>query len=271
MISVITPVFNGERFIENCIKTVIDQHCPHIEHIIVDGCSSDSTIEIIKQYAAQYSHIRWISEKDQGQSDAMNKGIRLAKGDILGILNVDDYYAPNTLNRVLEIFQNLPEPSFLAGNCNVWDTNGMLAEINKPSKLELFHLLIGIGVNPYPYNPSAYFYHRSLHEIIGFYKIDDHYSMDLDFILRAVQKANLKYVNEIFGNYRRVEGTKTVEDAKSGKIGERVEKIFATYRQQLPVMQRWFIVLREEGIGFTKRLKRVPRKLRLKLSPLKGN
>jgi glycosyltransferase involved in cell wall biosynthesis len=86
-----TPVYNGQRFIEFCIKNVIDQHCSHAEHIIVDGGSTDGTVEIIKSYAEKYPHIRWISEKDNGQSDAMNKGISMAKGEILGVLNVDDF------------------------------------------------------------------------------------------------------------------------------------------------------------------------------------
>jgi len=124
MISVITPVYNGERFIEACIQVVIDQQCSDVEHIIMDGGSKDGTVDIIKRYAEQYSHIRWLSEKDQGQSDAMNKGIAMAKGEILAILNVDDYYEPNVLKRVTEIFKILPEPSLLVGNCNIWDSNG---------------------------------------------------------------------------------------------------------------------------------------------------
>jgi len=80
MISIITPVYNGERFIDSCIRVVIDQACLDFEHIIIDGGSTDRTVEIIKQYAEKYSHIRWISEKIS-QSDAMNKGI--ARGEIL--------------------------------------------------------------------------------------------------------------------------------------------------------------------------------------------
>ncbi|MDF5711529.1 MAG: glycosyltransferase [Nostoc sp. S4] len=78
MISVITPVYNGEKFIESCLQVVIKQNFSEVEHIIVDGGSTDKTIDIIKHYANQYSHIRWISEKDRGQSDAINKGIYLS-------------------------------------------------------------------------------------------------------------------------------------------------------------------------------------------------
>lgn len=77
MLSIITPVFNGKRFIEFCIKNVSEQNCPDAEHIIVDGGSTDGTVEIVKSYADKYPHIRWISKKDRGQSDAMNKGMLL--------------------------------------------------------------------------------------------------------------------------------------------------------------------------------------------------
>ncbi|MEC4816347.1 MAG: glycosyltransferase family 2 protein, partial [Scytonema sp. PMC 1069.18] len=174
MISVVTPVYNGEKFIESCIKVVIAQNCPDVEHIIVDGGSKDGTVEIIKQYAQKYSHIRWISEKDKGQSDAMNKGIAMAQGEILAILNVDDYYEPNVLNRVSEIFKTLPEPSLLVGNCNVWNDEGRIIHLNKPSKLEFSELLLIPYKNYFPMNPSAYFYHISLHQKIGFYKIEEH-------------------------------------------------------------------------------------------------
>ena len=100
MISVITPVYNGESFIESCIKIVIEQNCGDVEHIIVDGGSQDGTVTIIKQYAEKYPHIRWISEADQGQSDAMNKGLDMAKGNIISFLNVDDYYEPLVLNKI---------------------------------------------------------------------------------------------------------------------------------------------------------------------------
>ncbi|WP_146007550.1 glycosyltransferase family 2 protein, partial [Fischerella muscicola] len=149
MISVITPVYNGEKFIESCIKVVIEQNCPNVEHIIIDGGSKDGTVEIIKQYAKHYPHIRWISEKDQGQSDAMNKGIAMAKGEIISFLNVDDFYEPNVLNRVLKLFEKLPEPSLVVGNCNIWGDSQELKLINKPKKLKIEYLLS--ETSPFPY------------------------------------------------------------------------------------------------------------------------
>ena len=244
MISIITPVYNGEKFIEPCIKNVIDQKCSDMEHIIVDGGSTDRTVEIIKQYAERYPHIRWISKKDKGQSDAMNKGITMAQGEVLGILNVDDFYELDVLNRVVEIFRTLPEPSLLVGNCNLWDDEAKITHVNKPANLNFFDLLTGLEhKNPFPYNPSAYFYHTSLHQKIGTYTVDDHYQMDLDFILRAVQVATVKYVDELWGNYRLIKGTKTFNHSLNGQSEDRFLQLLRQYRKKLPFFQQVQILI----------------------------
>jgi len=238
MISVVTPVYNGENFIESCIKAVIYQNCPDTEHIIVDGGSKDKTVEIIKQYASRFPHIRWISGQDQGQSDAMNKGIAIAKGKILGILNVDDSYEENVLNRIVEIFQSLPEPSFVVGNCNLWNCDGQIYKVNKPSRLNLYDLLLGYEINPHPANPSAYFYHTSLHTFAGLYNVEDHYTMDLEFICRAIQVSNVVYVNETWGNFKLHEESKTLTDSASGQSKLRREKVIEKYLSGLPLIRQ---------------------------------
>lgn len=233
MLTIVTPVFNGEKFIESCLQTVIAQSCTEVEHLIIDGGSEDNTVNIVKKYAQQYPHIRWISERDRGQSEAMNKGIGMATGEIITFLNVDDYYEPNVLNQVIELFKTLPEPSFVVGNCRIWNDRDQVIDLNKPAKLRLLDLVVGININPYPCNPCAYFYHRSLHDQIGNYAIDDHHAMDLDFILRAVQVAHIKYVDRIWGNYRRIEGTKTYIAMADGSSDRRVRHLLRKYRTQL--------------------------------------
>ncbi|MBW4630340.1 MAG: glycosyltransferase [Iphinoe sp. HA4291-MV1] len=239
MISVITPVYNGERFIESCIKVVIDQNCPNVEHIIVDGGSTDGTVEIIKQYAQKYPHIRWISEKDRGQSDAMNKGIAMAKGEIISFLNVDDFYESNALNRVLELFTDLPEPSFLVGNCNIWGDEEEFLYTNKPKNLKITHLLSSTEPPPFPLNPSAYFYHKSLHQKIGLYKVDEHYMMDIDFICKAVQAATVRYADEAWGNHRHIQGTKTISLVKSGQHTQHLSDLLEEHKKKLPLFEQY--------------------------------
>jgi glycosyltransferase involved in cell wall biosynthesis len=247
MISIITPVYNGEHFIEACIQNVIDQNCWDVEHIIVDGDSSDRTVAIVQQYAKQYPHIRWISEKDQGQSDAMNKGIALAYGEIISFLNVDDFYQPNVLNQIQKLFEDLPEPALLVGNCNILDDSNQIRDVNRPSKLSITDLLLFKG--PFPWNPSAYFYHKSLHQEIGPYRLDEHYNMDIDFVLRSVQVATVKYVDEVWGNYRQISGTKTVERWKNGDASHHFHRLLKEYIRALPWPQRLAVVL---GRGWLK-------------------
>jgi glycosyltransferase involved in cell wall biosynthesis len=236
MISIITVVLNGERFIEYAIQNVIDQACPEAEHIIVDGGSTDLTVDIVKSYAQRYSHIRWVSEKDEGQSDALNKGIAIARGDIIGILDYDDYYESNVLNKVSGIFRNLSEPSLLVGNTQFVDCEDKVTMVHKPSCFTLLGYLSGKDMAPF--SASSYFYHKSLLQLIGPYDVDDHYSMDYDFLYRAVQVVRVKYVDETWANRRHLETTKTGQNIKTGQNLVVLKRLNEKYRKQLPLLQR---------------------------------
>lgn len=237
-LSIITPVYNGSPTIERCLNSVIEQNCPQVEHILIDGGSKDDTVCVVQHYAQKHHHIRWLSEIDRGQSEALNKGIALARGPILGILNADDTYQSGVLNRVLAIFNTLPSPALLVGNCNIWDSEGRLSQVNRPDRLRLKELLLGPHVFPLPFNPSAYFYHAALHRMIGYYNVDEHYVLDWDFLLRAVQVAEVRYVDETWGNFYMLEGSKTVNDLRSGDSFVRQERILRHYRKDLSFFDR---------------------------------
>jgi len=206
-ISIITPVYNSERFIEWCVRSVVEQNCADVEHLIIDGGSTDRTMDIVKSYADRHPHIRWVSEKDKGQSDAMNKGLRLARGSLIGFLNADDFYEPDALPAARQILETLPEPSLLIGNCNVIDETGKLLWLNRPDTR--YYQLLQVWRFKMPNNPSSYFYHRSLHEKIGEFDVDEHYVMDYEFLLKAFRAANIVYVDKTFGNYRMYADNKT--------------------------------------------------------------
>jgi glycosyltransferase involved in cell wall biosynthesis len=122
LISVITPSLNQGRFIENAILSVASQGYPNFEHIVVDGGSTDETLTILKRYP----HIRWVSEPDYGQSDGINKGFRMAMGDLVGWLNADDYYLPGALQAIGQFAASQPEADIVYGDCIHVDEHGNL-------------------------------------------------------------------------------------------------------------------------------------------------
>ena len=224
-LSIITPVFNNVTFIDRCLRNVIDQGCGSllVEHLIVDGASNDGTKEIIDAYAQKYPHIRFLSEKDSGQSNAMNKGINLAQGEFISFLNVDDFYEKGALNEVLEIL-NKKSKDFIVGNCTVWQSDNVIQYVNKPSKLKSWHLLSGYYL---PVNPSAYFYKRSLHDKIGPYNESNHFNMDVEFLIKASYVCELTYFQKNWGNFRLVGDNKTALDQESGMLEIRKKALYS--------------------------------------------
>lgn len=240
-LTVISPVFNGRKYIEKCLENVASQRFDCLEHLIMDGGSSDGTPEIVREWSSRFPHIRLISEKDRGQSDAMNKGIREARGSIIGFLNVDDFYEAGILPQVPGLFEQLPNPSFICGNLNIWNPDGSLRHFNRPEKISLIELLT--DKFEWPYNPSAYFYHKSLHELCGFYNEQNHYCMDYEFILEAAQCISLRHKDQLWGNFCQVEGSKTLQRfstemekavAESRNLRDRViDKLSAQQKEEL--------------------------------------
>ena len=225
-LTVITPVLNGERFIEQCLRNVRDQRCPHLEHLIVDNGSTDRTGEILQAWQAKLPYVRLCLEPLRGLSLSLNRGVKEARGEIISILNVDDFYEPGALNEVLSIFRDLPEPAFLVGNCRVLDGDDNEIYTNVPKQLGYYDLLSGAA---HPVNPSAYFYHKSLHDVAGFYDETEKSAMDLDFLIRAVRAAHVKYVDKLWGNYRVYPETLTGQAMATGQLKENNRRIIARY------------------------------------------
>lgn len=229
-ISIITPCLNAEASIRQCLASVAANFSDikQGEHWVIDGGSTDATSSIV----AHMPGAKLLSEPDRGQSDAMNKGIRLAQGDIIGFLNADDEYLPGAIGAAITLLDQLPEPSFVVGNCRVVDASGATMNVNRPRQLGLAELLS--GAEP-PWNPAAYFYHRSLHDLIGLYDLEDHYTMDLDFILRAAARIPLRYVDQDWGVFRWSEGAKTVEQFNAGKLEERKQAVYQRHWRSAPM------------------------------------
>ena len=177
-ISVVTPSFNQGQYIEETIRSVLLQGYPNLEYIIMDGGSTDNTVEIIKKYQPWINC--WVSEKDRGQSHAINKGFEKATGHILAWLNSDDLYAPNVLNMVAVKF-NVPNMNWLAGQAYAggeWNSHGT-PQLKAPSMLE-------IKKGRTFFQPSCFFT-RNILDQVGPLDESLHYVMDYDLWIRFLK------------------------------------------------------------------------------------
>jgi glycosyltransferase involved in cell wall biosynthesis len=223
LLTVITAVWNNKTYMAKAIENFLSQQCAEAEMVIIDGASTDGTAEIIQSYANKYPLIRFVSEPDSGQSDAMNKGIAMARAPYISFLNVDDFYEEGALNAVCHTILTYVSPDFIVGNCNVWNNQGELIYVNKPKRLKSWHLLSGETL---PVNPSAYFYKKSIHQYCGLYSPNNHYCMDLEFLVKASRECSMLYIDQVWGNFRMLEGTKTFSDQKAGNLEQRKQELF---------------------------------------------
>ena len=202
-ISVITPTRNMAHFLEPCILSIMQQTYPDIEHIVVDGASTDNTREIL----SRFPHIRWVSEPDRGLSDALNKGIRMATGDVIGWCNADDLYLPGTLTVAGEFFERHAEIDILYGDYRDTDDAGRSIRVYRethfsPTVFRWLHF------NQIP-TPSA-FWRRRIHEDDLWFDEKMRYAMDYDFLRRAFARGHkVKHVSVLFADLRRHGGSLT--------------------------------------------------------------
>jgi glycosyltransferase involved in cell wall biosynthesis len=220
-ISVVTPSFNQGQYLEETILSVIEQNYPNLEYMVIDGGSSDNSLYIINKYNDRISY--WVSEPDNGQSDAINKGFDRASGDILSWINSDDYYNPGTLDEVSKILDR-NQNQLLFGNCKYYnEDNGKSWVSNVGSKFNSFRL-------PFDYNyliqPST-FWTRKLWDSTGPLNENYHYGFDWEWILRASKDCEFIYNVNALSVYRLHSNQKT---QSGGKIrSEELLEILSTH------------------------------------------
>jgi glycosyltransferase involved in cell wall biosynthesis len=205
LISIITVVYNGVKTIEQTIVSVLNQSYENIEYIIIDGASKDGTLDVIQKYDNQIDI--WISEPDGGIYDGMNKGISYAKGELIGIINADDWYESEIISLIADCYKNNGKKVVI---------HGLLRNF----KDEQFYSIKGNSINVLRYDMVQHptcFIPKSIYEQYGTYDVKYKYSADYDLILRYVNLGiEFKFIEKIIANFR-VGGGSTSNNAQKEK------------------------------------------------------
>jgi len=182
-ITIITPSLNKAQYIEKCILSVCNQIYPNWEHIVVDGGSTDNTMATLKKY----DHLKYIYEPDGGMYDAINKGIQLSKGEIIGYLNCDDAYFPYTIPNVMDIFLKYRNIDFVYGYCSYINEAGQ--EIYFMRSIPFMPAILK-GMGRIPWAQPTTFWRRKIHKKIGMFDSTLKYVGDLDYFFRMILHGN---------------------------------------------------------------------------------
>lgn len=200
-ISIVTPSFNQGQFIKETIESVLSQNYPNLEYWVIDGGSTDETVAILKSYGKK---IKWLSEKDAGQTDALNKGFARCTGEIFAYLNSDDCFLPGALQTVGKYFATHPGAEWLTGDYTIIDAQGN--EIQQYVRrykqvLRAFPTAFVQGIANGIAQPST-FWRSSLAQKIGPFDATLRYCMDYDYWQRAFQETELVVLPEKLSQFR---------------------------------------------------------------------
>lgn len=211
LVSIVTPSFNQARFLETALISVARQTYPRVEHLVVDGGSSDGSVEIIRRHADRLAW--WVSEPDKGQADAINKGMRRARGEIVAWLNSDDALAPWAVAEAVEEFARRPAAVLVFGDALSFNAEGRPFHILRAGNwgledLMTFHIL------PQP----AVFMRREAAEAVGFLDDDFHYLLDHKLWLKLALKGEMVYRRRVWAFARYHEAAKNA--AQAAKFGD---------------------------------------------------
>jgi len=221
-VSIVTPSLNQGQFIEEAILSVLSQDYPNIEYIVIDGGSTDSTLDILKKYD---NEVVWISEPDRGQVDAINKGWRMASGEILTWLNADDLLYPGAIRTVVNRFLQRKEIEIVHGDVVFVDRQGNA--LLEKREIEFDYKIILYGIN---YICPTVFLRRCVLQKIGYLDQNLQYVFDHEFYLRAAKNGvQFTHIPEFLFKFRLQQESKGV--AKESKVRKEGKRVINSYRE----------------------------------------
>ena len=228
-VTVVTPSFNQADFLEQTIQSVLGQGIPGLEYMVVDGGSTDGSVEIIRKYADRLAW--WVSEKDRGQADAINKGFARATGEIIGWLNSDDLYQPGAIAAALEVFERHPEAGLVYGDVLSIDGGGQPINLMKFQPYSLDDLMAFRIIS----QPGV-FMRRQVLEQAGRLDVQFHFMLDHHLWLRMVQVAGMVYLPRVQAAARFHSGAKNL--AQAPKFGQEALRLAAWMEGQPGLSER---------------------------------
>jgi glycosyltransferase involved in cell wall biosynthesis len=257
-ISVITPSFNQGEYLEQTIRSVVDQQYPNLEYIIIDGGSTDDSLEIIHRYSGKLTY--WESEVDNGQSHAINKGFARATGEIIAYLNSDDLYCPGALHVVGQFFAQHPETVWLCGNVLFSNQVGQVYVRKRP----VFSSFILRNGSSSVYQPSV-FLRRSVLDEIGYLRVDFHAIMDREWFCRIAERYSPRAVDVDLAIFRWHPASKSTSGRDSGHHRRYLTERVLLAGRSYPYMASLFERYPKSAILLLEQIARLPKAvLRLK-------
>jgi glycosyltransferase involved in cell wall biosynthesis len=224
-ISIVTPSYNQAAFLEQTIRSVLEQNYPNLEYIIIDGGSTDGSVDIIRKYIDKLAY--WVSEKDEGHADALNKGFRRATGEIAAFLNSDDLYCPGVLKDIAETFMADKDVDFVFGNRITVDENGRTLRDDRHTRFSFAALVLYGMIVSQP----ATFWKRELFEKYGYFSREYFFSFDYEFFCRIGAHIKAKHIRKHLAKFRRHTTSKTCTVSDVGwKDNVRIHE---TYKKQV--------------------------------------
>ena len=262
-ISVITPSFNQAQYIQATIQSVLAQQYPQVEHLIIDGGSTDGTVDILQRY----EHcLRWISEPDKGQANAINKGFKQATGEIMAWLNSDDIYLPYALQRAADFFEQHPDIDVVYGDYHLINERGEVLLHKQEIPFDYNILLYGLD---YISQPTTFF-RRRVFDRAGYLDEGLHYGLDWEYWLRMARAGSkFAHIPQYLAAARWHPQAKTLTAPPQMYLEHQAirDRYWHKHRFQSPYWQQWYATWLNKRYRFKRQLLKVIRRHTLDFPP----